>query len=102
MSCSATVVFAQARQSFGFRLRNDRHLIFVASHHIGFGAHVIGDDHVAAFARQLGLSMGENIGRLRRKADDERRPRTLVPGHEGENIRIFDERKTAVPHPSLS
>ena len=47
------------------------HAVFVAAHDAGAGAHIVGDDPVAALARAFVLRMGDDVFRFGRKADDE-------------------------------
>ena len=65
------------------------HFVFVRAEHPG--GNVIGDDEIAALAREFFPRVAQQIARFGREAHDQRRASRLARRDARENIGIFDK-----------
>ena len=72
------IFFGLRRPVLDAVLGDQRHRVAVAAHDAGLRRHVIGDDPVAAFLRELGFGIADDILGFGGKADDELRPVALA------------------------
>ena len=86
----ATSALSSVGQSSTPSTRHEMNRVALASHDAGVPADIVGDDHVAAFLRELGARMLEHFLGLGREADDEARAaRMMADGRQ--NVGVLDQ-----------
>ena len=81
---------------------HEMHGVAVAAHDAGAGRHVVGDDPVAALARELGLGVLDDVIGLGREADDEPRPAGVCVRDGRQDVGILDQAEPAAFRRSAS
>src|SRR6056297_960899 len=80
---------AHARPAFRAVSGDERHGILGPAHDARPGAHVVGEDPVAAFAGALGRGVGDHVTGLGGKAHDEARSPLVHRAHGGEDVGVL-------------
>ena len=80
-----------AGPGFGAGGGDERDLVGRAAHDAGFGADVVGENPVAAFAPQLGGGVGDDVVGFGGEADDQTRPVGAGAGERGQDVGVGDE-----------